>query len=93
MNSFFVPSVDEMFFSAALNFNPKNILAIELTGIGDDGANGMVKLKDKGAYTIAESKETATIYGMPRVAFEKGGTVEVLPFPKILEKILSFGGK
>ena len=91
--AFFVPSVDEMFFSASKNFNCRDILAIELTGIGDDGANGMVELKNKGAYTIAESKETATIYGMPRVAYEKGGTVEVLPFPKILEKIIKFGGK
>jgi len=87
---FFVPSVDEMFLSAINAFNCKNILAIELTGIGDDGADGMVELKNKGAYTIAESKETATIYGMPRVAFEKGGTVEVLPFPKIVDKILAF---
>ena len=89
--NFFVPSVDELFFSASKNFNCKDILAIELTGIGDDGANGMVELKKKGAYTIAESKETATIYGMPRMAFEKGGTVEVLPFPKILDKIIAFG--
>ncbi|MEA3554771.1 MAG: chemotaxis-specific protein-glutamate methyltransferase CheB [Campylobacterota bacterium] len=90
MKAFFVPSVDEMFFSAAKNFNPKDILACELTGIGDDGSNGMLELKNKGAYTIAESKETATIYGMPRVAFEKGGTIEVLPFPKILDKIVKF---
>ena len=91
--AFFVPSIDEMFFSAAKNFDCKNILAIELTGIGDDGADGMVELKNNGAYTIAESKETATIYGMPRVAFERGGTVKVLPFPKILKEILKFGGK
>ena len=88
--SFFTPSVDEMFFSASKNLNAKNILAIELTGIGSDGADGMVELKNKGAYTIAESKETAIIYGMPKEAFERGGTVEVLPFPKILEKIIRF---
>ena len=92
-NSFFVPSVNEMFFSAVKNFDCKDILAIELTGIGDDGADGMVELKNNGAYTIAESKETATIYGMPRAAFERGGTVKVLPFPEILTEILRFGGK
>lgn len=92
-NNFFVPSVDEMFFSAAQNFKCQNIMAVELTGIGDDGADGMVELKKKGAYTIAESKETATIYGMPKAAYERGGTVEVLPFPQILDKILSFGGR
>ncbi|MEA3498155.1 MAG: chemotaxis-specific protein-glutamate methyltransferase CheB [Campylobacterota bacterium] len=89
--NFFVPSVDELFFSASKNFNCRDILAVELTGIGDDGAKGMVELKKKGSYTIAESKETATIYGMPRVAFEMGGTVDVLPFPKILDKIIEFG--
>jgi len=92
-NSFFVPSVDEMFFSAVKMFNCNDILAIELTGIGDDGANGMLGLKKAGALTIAESKETATIYGMPRVAYERGGTVKVLPFPKILDEILAFGSK
>jgi two-component system chemotaxis response regulator CheB len=90
---FFVPSVDEMFLSASQSFKCENIMAIELTGIGDDGAQGMLELKNKGAYTIAESKETATIYGMPRAAYENGGTVEVLPFPDILKKILSFAGK
>ncbi|MEA3354064.1 MAG: chemotaxis-specific protein-glutamate methyltransferase CheB [Campylobacterota bacterium] len=90
---FFTPSVDEMFFSAVQTMKCADILAIELTGIGDDGALGMVELKKKGAYTIAESKETATIYGMPRAAYEKGGTVKVLPFPEILKEILKFGGK
>jgi two-component system chemotaxis response regulator CheB len=90
---FFTPSVDEMFFSASKTMRCENILAIELTGIGDDGAEGMVELKKKGAYTIAESKETATIYGMPRAAYEKGGTVKVLPFPEILNEIMKFGGK
>lgn len=90
---FFTPSVGEMFFSASKTMKCENILAIELTGIGDDGALGMVELKNKGAYTIAESKETATIYGMPRAAYEKGGTVKVLPFPEILKEILKFGGK
>jgi two-component system chemotaxis response regulator CheB len=91
--SFFVPSVDEMFYSASKHFNNKNILAIELTGIGDDGARGMLNLKENGAYTIAESKETAIIYGMPRVAYEMGGAVKVLPFPSILDEILKFGVK
>jgi len=89
--SFFAPSVDEMFFSAVKIFNGDELLAIELTGIGDDGADGMVQLKKAGALTIAESEETATIYGMPRVAFERGGTVKVLPFPQILDEILEFG--
>lgn len=88
--TFFIPSVDEMYFSSIDCFEPKNILAVQLTGIGDDGADGMVALKKAGAYTIAESQETATIFGMPKEAIARGGTKEALPFPKILDKILQF---
>ncbi len=90
---FFTPSVDEMFFSAAKTFNAKNILAVELTGIGDDGADGMVELRNRGAYTIAESENTAVVYGMPKEAFVRGGAVKKLPFPEIVKEILKFGGK
>ncbi|RKQ63871.1 two-component system chemotaxis response regulator CheB [Thermovibrio guaymasensis] len=88
---FFCPSVDEMFFSAKEVIGGKNIMAVLLTGIGDDGAEGMVALKKDGAYTIAESEETAAVYGMPKEAYVRGGTVKVLSFPKILEEIIKFG--
>ena len=91
MNHFFCPSVDEMFFSASKIFNPKNILAVELTGIGDDGADGMVELRKKGAYTIGESEESAVVYGMPKMAYERGGVVKQLPFDKIVDEILRYG--
>ncbi|WP_297474049.1 chemotaxis-specific protein-glutamate methyltransferase CheB [Persephonella sp.] len=90
---FFVPSVDEMFFSALEVIDPKQIMAVLLTGIGDDGADGMVELRKRGAYTIAESEETAIVYGMPKEAYLRGGAVKVLPFPKIVEEILKFGTK
>jgi len=89
--TFFVPSVDELYFSAIDAFSPSKIFAVQLTGIGDDGADGMVALKKAGAYTIAESEETATIFGMPKEAAARGGTREVLPFPKILQKIINHG--
>ena len=84
---FFKPSVDEMMLSAAEVFDAKNITSVLLTGIGDDGADGMVTLKEKGAYTIGESEATATVYGMPKVAFDNGGVTEQLDFPDILRKI------
>lgn len=84
---FFKPSVDEMMLSAADVFDALKITSVLLTGIGDDGAEGMVKLKQNGAYTIGESEATATVYGMPRVAFENGGVSEQLDFPDILKKI------
>ncbi|SMC08964.1 chemotaxis-specific protein-glutamate methyltransferase CheB [Nitratiruptor tergarcus] len=90
-NRFFVPSVDEMFLSALEVMNPKNIMAMLLTGIGDDGADGMVALKKSGAYTIAESEESATVYGMPKEAYVRGGAVKVLHFDEILQEIIAFG--
>lgn len=83
---FFTPSVDEMFLSA-LTLDAKKIVAVELTGIGDDGADGMVALRKAGAHTIGESEETATVYGMPKEAFVRGGVIEQLPFPKILRTL------
>lgn len=92
-NRFFTPSVDEMFLSALATLDPRTIVAILLTGIGDDGADGMVALKKAGAYTIAESKESATVYGMPKEAFERGGACSVLDFDEILTYILQLGEK
>ena len=86
---FFQPSVDEMMLSALTVFDPRKTVAVLLTGIGDDGAEGMVAIKNAGGYTIGESEETATVYGMPRVAFEKGGVSEQLDFPKIVSKLMS----
>ena len=90
-NRFFTPSVDEMFLSALQNLDPKQIIAILLTGIGDDGADGMVKLKQAGAYTIAESQKSATVYGMPKAAYERGGTCKVLDFPDIVNFLIKIG--
>jgi two-component system chemotaxis response regulator CheB len=89
-NQFFQPSVDEMFMSALSLFSGPQILGVLLTGIGDDGADGMVAAKKSGAYTVGESEETATVYGMPKEAYERGGVVEQLPFPKIPKLIATF---
>jgi len=90
-NRFFVPSVDEMFLSAAEVLPAEKILAVELTGIGDDGADGMVELRKKGAYTIAESEKTAVVYGMPKEAYVRGGASKVLDFNDILNEIIRYG--
>ncbi|MCX6073801.1 MAG: chemotaxis-specific protein-glutamate methyltransferase CheB [Campylobacterales bacterium] len=84
---FFQPSADEMFESALKVFSGDQITAVLLTGIGDDGANGMVKIKKAGGFTIGESEETATVYGMPREAYERGGVSQQLPFPKIIRTL------
>ncbi len=85
--SFFQPSVDEMMNSAADVFEAKNIVGVILTGIGDDGADAMVRIKKEGAYTLAENEESATVYGMPKEAYERGGVSQLLSFNEILKKV------
>lgn len=84
---FFQPSVDEMFLSALKVFSADQITGVLLTGIGDDGAEGMVKIKQAGGFTIGESEETATVYGMPKEAYDRGGVSQQLPFPKIVRAL------
>ena len=84
---FFQPSVDEMMMSSLSIFDAKNTVGVLLTGIGDDGADGMVELKNAGSYTIGESESSATVYGMPKEAYDRGGVSEQLDFMHILKKI------
>jgi len=86
-DNFFQPSVNEMMFSAMNTFDSSNLVGVVLTGIGDDGADAMVKLRKGGAYTIAESESSATVYGMPKEAYDRGGVMEQLDFMHILKKI------
>jgi two-component system, chemotaxis family, protein-glutamate methylesterase/glutaminase len=87
---FFQPSVNEMFKSALNVFGGSQLMAVLLTGIGDDGADSMVDIKKAGGYTIGESEESATVYGMPKEAYERGGVCEQLPFTKIIKAIVNF---
>jgi two-component system chemotaxis response regulator CheB len=84
---FFQPSIDEMMESALKVFSGDQITAVLLTGIGDDGADGMVKIKKAGGFTIGESEDTATVYGMPKEAYDRGGVSQQLPFPKIVRAL------
>jgi len=86
-DNFFQPSVNEMMNSAAELFEGKNLVGVILTGIGDDGADAMVKMKSAGAYTLGESEESATVYGMPKEAYDRGGVSEQLNFNEILKKV------
>ncbi len=76
------PSADVLFASAAAVW-PRRGLAALLTGMGPDGADGLLRLKSAGWHTIAQDEATSVVYGMPKVAAEKGAAVEVLPLPQI----------
>lgn len=80
------PSIDNLFFSLAKE-NATSVVAALLTGMGKDGAEGLLALKEGGAYTIAQDEATCAVYGMPKVAMELGGVREVLPAIKIAAAI------
>jgi two-component system chemotaxis response regulator CheB len=82
------PSVDVLFSSIAEIAGPQTVAAL-LTGMGSDGALGMLKLRNAGAHTIAQDEATCVVYGMPREAVELGATDQVLPLPAIPGAILS----
>jgi two-component system, chemotaxis family, protein-glutamate methylesterase/glutaminase len=77
-----VPSVDVTMRSAARS-RPGKVLGILLTGMGEDGADGMTTIRAGGGVTIAESESSCVVYGMPRAAVQRGGAGYVLPLPDI----------
>lgn len=83
---FYHPTIDELFLSAA-NLKDVNISAYLLTGIGADGAKGMLELKNKGFDTIAQDEQTSIVYGMPKKAFEIGAAKNVMSIEKIIDDI------
>ena len=73
------PSVDVMVDSALALLPPQQLVGVQLTGMGNDGAAAMTRLKQRGGRTIAESEETAVVFGMPNELIELGGASLVLP--------------
>jgi two-component system response regulator WspF len=86
-NNPYRPSVDVFFNSIAANWKDKGA-AVLLTGIGRDGAEGLLTLKKLGWPTFAQDKESSVVYGMPKAAVELGAAGEVLSPTKISEKIM-----
>jgi len=86
--NFCKPSIDVLFNSLVMNTALKPV-AVLLTGMGEDGAQGLKTIKDRGGYTICQDEETSVIYGMPKVAINLGAAEVVLPDYQIANKILS----
>lgn len=87
----FNPDINELFHSCAKLGNKTEILAFILTGIGDDGAQGLLSLCKINAECIAESEESAVVYGMPLRAKEVSQNVRVESLDQIIETIKRFG--
>ncbi|HEY6447025.1 MAG TPA: chemotaxis response regulator protein-glutamate methylesterase [Acidobacteriaceae bacterium] len=82
------PSVDVLFRSAARYAGP-NAVGVILTGMGDDGARGMLEMKQAGACTIAQDESSCVVFGMPREAIKLNGVDKVLPLDSIAAAILT----
>jgi two-component system chemotaxis response regulator CheB len=81
------PSVDVLFHSAAEVVGRAAVSTI-LTGMGKDGAAGMLEMRNAGAMTIGQDEASSLIYGMPRAAFERGGVMRQVPLTHVANAIL-----
>ena len=88
------PSVDVLFRSAAKSAG-KNAIGVILTGMGKDGAEGMLEMHNAGAYNLAQNEASCVVFGMPKEAIAAGGVDEVVPLKdmarRVLLKLSSFG--
>ncbi len=89
------PSVEVLFRSVAQNAG-KNVIGVMLTGMGKDGAIGMLEMRQAGAYNFAQDEATCVVYGMPREAVAVGAVDEIVPIQemaqRVLQKLISSGG-
>jgi len=85
------PSVDVLFRSTA-RYAGANAIGVIMTGMGDDGAQGMLEMKEAGAKTIAQDEATSVVFGMPQEAIKRGGVDIILPLQKIAPAVLRESG-
>jgi len=89
------PSVEVLFRSVAQNAG-KNVIGVMLTGMGKDGAVGMLEMRQAGAYNFAQDEATCVVFGMPREAIAVGAVDEIVPIQdmaqKVLQRLISSGG-
>jgi len=81
------PSVDVLFRSAA-RYAGKNAVGVIMTGMGDDGAKGMLELKNAGAYNIAQDEASSVVFGMPNEAIKLGGVDKIISLEAIAPEVI-----
>jgi two-component system chemotaxis response regulator CheB len=84
------PSVDVLFRSVAQSAGA-NALGVIMTGMGDDGAVGLLEMREAGAQTLAQSEETCVVFGMPKEAIKRGAVEKVVPLAAIADEIAGLG--
>jgi len=85
------PSVDVLFRSTA-RYAGKNAVGVIMTGMGDDGARGMLEMKEAGAITLAQDEASCIVFGMPAEAIKLGGVDRVCPLQKIAPEMVRLCG-
>ena len=83
------PSVDVLFRSVAQGAG-RNAMGLLLTGMGDDGARGLLEMREAGAYTIAQDEESSVVFGMPKEAIQRGAAMRVLPLSRLAAEIMTY---
>jgi two-component system chemotaxis response regulator CheB len=81
------PSTDRLVRSAMACLSPARLVGVLMTGMGDDGAQAMTLLKESGGRTVAESQETAVVWGMPGELVRAGGADWIEPLPAIAARL------
>jgi two-component system chemotaxis response regulator CheB len=81
------PSVDVLFRSAA-TYGGRNVIGVIMTGMGDDGAKGMLEMKQAGAQNLAQDEESCIVFGMPAEAIKLGGADRILPLDRLAGEVL-----
>ncbi len=80
------PSIDVLFASCA--FWGREALGVILTGMGEDGAQGLLQMRRSGAFTIGQDEATSIVYGMPKAAYQQGAVACQLPLGKIANELI-----
>ena len=82
------PSVDVLFNSAARHAG-KNAIGVILTGMGRDGADGLLRMRQAGSYTLAQDEASCVVFGMPREAIALGAAHEVVPLQEMSQRVMA----
>jgi two-component system chemotaxis response regulator CheB len=82
------PAVDVLFRSIAAA-KPANVVGVLLTGMGSDGAEGLLEMRKAGAWTIAQDEASSVVFGMPKVAIEMGAAQQILPLSQMASGAMS----
>ena len=81
------PSVDVLFRSVA-KIAGTNALGVIMTGMGEDGAAGLLEMRKVGAHTVAQDEESCVVFGMPKEAIKRGGVLKTVPLMAIPHEIM-----